>query len=144
MKLIIFSLVLVFAGSIKQYHEEQLHIYGGKNHDQYLGCLTCGDDQLKSIWCTFGDYGSRHMPKAIWNELGKYGSVSSQYSPFNENAKYPPIILDDHKRFRGYLTVNKNNQQRCKNYVAGQICASSDQIRGDIKAWYDWFVVRYY
>jgi len=144
MKLIVFSLMLIFAGLPKQYREEQLHIYGGKNHKQYLGCLNCGDDQLKSIWCTFGDYGSRHMPKAIWNELGKYGSVSSQYSPFNENAKYPPIILDDHKRFRGYLTVNKNNQQRCKNYIAEQICDDIDHIREDIANWYSWAIDRNY
>lgn len=144
MKLIVVSLILFFARLPTQYHEEQLHIYGGKNHDQYLGCLTCSNDQLKSIWCTFGDYGSRHMPNAIWNELGKYGSANNKYSPFNVKAKYPPIILDDHKRSHGYFTINKNNQQRSNNYLAADICEDIDQIREDIVSWYSWAIERNY
>ncbi len=102
-------LSLTFLASFNLKAQTKLKIYGGKSHDQYLGCLDCATDDLKSVWCIFGDYGSTHSAKSIWNEIGLYGSKSSNYSPFNKKAKYPPLILDENGKSHGYLTINKNN-----------------------------------
>ncbi len=116
--------------------QTKLKIYGGKNHDQYLGCMTCATDDLNSIWCIFGDYGSTHSDKSIWNEIGVYGSKKSNYSPFNEKAKYPPLILDESDKSYGYLTINKRNPKRSWLSIANDICERRDEIVKDIPKYY--------
>ncbi|WP_162996452.1 hypothetical protein [Mucilaginibacter celer] len=78
--------------------QTELSIYGGKNHDQFLGCINCSDQNIKSIWCIYGDFGSTHGPKSIWNEQGMFGSKRSQFSPYNPLAKYPPLIIDEKRK----------------------------------------------
>ncbi len=116
--------------------QTKLKIYGGKNHDQYLGCLDCATDNLKSVWCIFGDYGSTHSDKSIWNEIGIYGSKTSDYSPYNEKAKYPPLILDESGKSYGYLTINKNNPKRSWDSFVNMISERRDEIVKDIPKYY--------
>lgn len=107
----------------------QLKLYGGKNHDQFLGDITYSeDDELNTIWSVFSNYGAIHNPRSIWNETGIYGSKISDYSPFNIKAKYPPQIRDEKGNFFGYLTVNKNNPNRSKDGIAKEICEYRDSI----------------
>jgi hypothetical protein len=111
----------------------QLKLYGGKNHDQFLGDITYNEndelnDELNSVWSVFSNYGGTHNPKSIWNEAGIYGSKTSDYSPFNATAKYPPQIRDEKGKFYGYLTINKNNPNRSKNTIALEICEHRDRI----------------
>lgn len=80
-----------------------LKIYGGKNHDQFLGCLNCDGETSNSIWNQFTDYGSTHNAKSIWNIQGIYGSVTSDFSPYNAKAKYPPQVVDGTGKSVGYL-----------------------------------------
>ncbi|WPU95591.1 hypothetical protein SNE25_08650 [Mucilaginibacter sabulilitoris] len=105
-----------------------LKIYGGKNYDQFLDCMTCDDEEPNSIWSPLSDYGSTHNDKSIWNENGIYGSKTSDYSPFNMNAKYPPRIKDGSEKFIGYLTINKNNPDRLQLPAANMICEHRDRI----------------
>ncbi len=130
-------LSLTFLASFNLKAQTKLKIYGGKSHDQYLGCLDCATDDLNSVWCIFGDYGSTHSAKSIWNEIGLYGSKSSNYSPFNKKAKYPPLILDDNGKSYGYLTINKSNPNRSSDSIANTICEYRDRIVEDIPKYYN-------
>jgi len=122
--------------SIKVSAQNKLKIYGGKNHDQFIGCIDCSNNDLNSIWCVLGDYGSTHNPKSIWNEKGIYGSKTSKFSPYNKKAKYPPIILDGKGKSYGYLTINKNNPKRTTDLLAKEIIEDRDQIVKDIPKYY--------
>jgi hypothetical protein len=129
---ILFALIAFIARSPK----EQFKIYGGKNHDQFLGCMTCDDEDSNSIWSSYSDYGSMHNPNSIWNPDGKYGSKTSNYSVFNEKAKYPPIILDENGKLYGYFTVNKKFPKRATNRMTEYICKWRDEIVEDIPGHY--------
>lgn len=60
---------------------QTLHLYGGPNHDVYLGCLNCNNYDSNSIWNTYGNYGSVYNSNSIWNKYGTYGSEYNSYSP---------------------------------------------------------------
>jgi hypothetical protein len=110
LKLPVILLVVLFFISFDAKAQLKLKLYGGKNHDQFLGYITyIEDDELNSIWSEFSEYGIIHSAKSIWNEEGIYGSKTSDYSPFNINAKYPPQIRDKNGKSYGYLTINKSN-----------------------------------
>jgi hypothetical protein len=126
---IVILLITVAAFTAKA--QGTLNIYGGKNHDQFLGCMNCNNEKPNSIWSPFTDYGSSHNPKSIWNERGLYGSVKSNYSPYNPKAKYPPQIVDGNGKCVGYLTVNKNNPGRIVGKVADLICFKRDMVLKD-------------
>ncbi len=131
----LFSLLFILL-SFNLKAQTKLKIYGGKNHDQYLGCMTCATDDLNSIWCIFGDYGSTHSDKSIWNERGIYGSKKSNYSPYNEKAKYPPLLLDENSKSYGYLTINKNNPKRSWDSFVNMISERREEIVKDIPQYY--------
>jgi hypothetical protein len=98
----------------------KLMIYGGKQHDVYLGCLNCEASEPESVFNEFGAYGSRYSPYSLWNALTPYGSVSSYMSPRNPQASDPPIVRDQDGRFQGYLTINNHMPQsfRSKEAIA--------------------------
>ena len=99
---------------------QQLHLYGGANNKQYLGCLNCNEFSAKSIWNEFGDYGSEFSEKSIWNDFSEYGSEFSSYSPWNEYSSNPPAILDSNGGFYGYLTINEYKSDRATFDIALQ------------------------
>ncbi len=37
---------------------QTLHLYGGSDQDDYLGCLNCSNYDKNSIWNTYGAYGA--------------------------------------------------------------------------------------
>ena len=91
-----------------------LYLYGGRNSDVYLGCLTCNKFCSESVFNEFGRYGSKFSSTSIWNEFGTYGSELSQYSPWNQFALHPPIIVDASGNFYGRLTVNQFHYERTR------------------------------
>lgn len=135
MKYLLILLALIVFTSLGT--RAQLKIYGGKNHDQFLGCIECSTEDLNSIWCGFGEYGSVHKANSIWNELGKYGSYKSDYSPFNKKAKYPPLVLDEKGKSYGFMTINKSNPKRSWDSFVNQITEQRDEIVKDIPAYHD-------
>jgi len=60
---------------------QTLHLYGGENNKQYLGCLNCNNYDSDSIWNEYGTYGSSYNSNSIWNEYGTYGNKYNSYSP---------------------------------------------------------------
>lgn len=126
-------LALLYSIGVSAQH---LHIYGGKDHDVYLGCLTCDEYSSESIWNEYSKYGSEYNSNSIWNEYGTYGNEYSSYSPWNKYASYPPIIVDKKGRFYGYFTVNEYKDKRADFDLVLTIYKFYDMIREDVTAWY--------
>lgn len=116
---------------------QTLHIYGGSNHDVYLGCLNCNDFSSNSIWNEFSKYGNSFNRNSIWNEYGNYGSEYSNYSPWNEYASYPPVLVDRQGNFYGYFTVNKYKPKRAEFDLVLLLYKYYDLIRDDVGKWYE-------
>ena len=115
-----FALILVFI-QYAGYCQKALHIYGGQDHDIYLGCLNCSD----------------YNSNSIWNDYGKYGNEYSQTSPFNSYASYPPVIVDIDGNFYGYFTINENHPNRADFALVNIIYQHFDVIRNDVSKWHD-------
>ena len=116
---------------------QTLYIYGGEDHDVFLGKLNASKYDSKSIWNEYGTYGSEYNANSIWNEYGTYGSAYSSYSPFNSYASYPPVIVDEEGNFYGYFTVNKYKSKRANFDLVNIICEYYESIREDVDEWYD-------
>lgn len=130
---LIFFLIWSFFGVA----QKPLNIYGGKDHDVFLGCLNCNSMAPASIWNAYGTYGSKYSATSIWNKYATYGSDYGDNSPFNQHASYPPAIVDKDGNFFGYLTVNEYHEKRAEFPLAVTICKFYDMIRDDVSKWYD-------
>ena len=100
---------------------QTLHLYGGDNHDVYLGCLNC--DSYNS--------------NSIWNEYGTYGSEYNSNCPWNEYGSNPPVVVDKQGNFYGYFTVNEYKSKRAEFDLALTIYKYYDLIREDVDEWYN-------
>lgn len=118
MKKIIFLILIAFCQTV---YSQQLYIYGGSNHDEFLGCLNSNGYDSNSIW----------------NEYGTYGSEYSSYSPWNEYATEPPVVVDKEGNFYGYLTVNEYKSQRADFDLALIMYKYYDLIRENVSKWYE-------
>lgn len=118
-------------------HSQTLHLYGGKNHDVYLGCLNCDEYNSDSIWNTYGTYGSKYNTNSIWNAYGTYGSKYNSYSPWNAYSSDPPVVVDKNGKFYGYFTVNAYKEKRAEFDLALTIYKYYDLIMDDVSKWYD-------
>ncbi|QJB32554.1 hypothetical protein HF329_14970 [Chitinophaga oryzae] len=130
-------IVLLVLSGLTTFGQQALHIYGGKGHDVYLGCLNCDNYNANSVWNAYGTYGSRYNAKSIWNSYGDYGSEYSSTSPFNPYAGDPPVVVDKDGGFYGYFTVNEYNDKRANFKLALTIYKFYDLIRDDVAKWYD-------
>ena len=129
-----FLLVIVISSFVKG---QSLLIFGGKNHDVFLGCLNCDKYQDKSIWNKYGDYGSKYNAKCIWNKYGVYGGKYSDYSPFNKYASYPPVLVDKDGNFYGYFSADKYFSKRTSSKLALFIIDYWEAIAEDVSEYYD-------
>ncbi len=121
------------------FHAQSLHLYGGADQDQYLGCLNCDPFDKNSVWNKFSDYGNVYSSKSIWNAYGNYGSAHSTYSPWSAHASYPPGIVDENGIFYGYLTLNPYKSEKSEKSeikLALILCKHYEEIKNDIDGWY--------
>jgi len=116
---------------------QTLQLYGGENHDVYLGCLNCDSYNSNSIWNEYGKYGSSYNSKSIWNEYGTFGSEYNINCPWNEYSSNPPVVVDNEGNFYGYFTVNEYKSKRADFGLALTIYKYYDLIREDVGKWYD-------
>ena len=93
----------------------KLMIFGGADHQTYLGCLNCGQYDSDSISNAYGSFGSSYSSTSVHNAYSDFGSAYSQYSACNEYATDPPVIVDANGTFYGRLTLNKYNAQQTRN-----------------------------
>lgn len=101
-----FILIIIFVFTATSVFAQKVMIYGGENHDVYLGCLTCTQFHDESIWNENGVYGARNNNLSVWSEFSDYGNEFSYLSPWNEYATHPPILVDEEGGYYGYFTKN--------------------------------------
>lgn len=116
---------------------QALHLYGSRDHDEYLGCINCSAYDSNSIWNAYGTYGNSYNSKSIWNEYGTYGNEYNTYSPWNAYSSYPPVVVDAAGNFYGYFTVNSYKSGRADFSLALTIYKYHKLIRKDVSGWYE-------
>ena len=119
MKRAIITLTLLL--SVVSLQAQMLLIYGGSDHDVFLGKLNADSYDSESIWNEYGTYGSKYSSKSIWNEY----------------ASTPPVVVDSRGNFYGYLTANEFISQRYSSRLVDFICRHYKQIRDDLSSWYN-------
>ncbi len=115
----------------------ELLLFGGKNHNVFLGCLNCGKLASDSVWNRYGSNGSRYSDTSIWNRYGTYGSKYSDESPWNPYGQTPPVIVDRAGNFYGYFTANKYFPKRTSIEAFLQLIENHDAIMNDFDAFVD-------
>lgn len=103
---------MAVASNNRVQNSNKLMIFGGSNHNVYLGCLSCSKYATDSVFNTYGSYGNSFNSQSIYNSYGSYGSKFSSSSPCNSLATDPPIVVDQDGNFYGYLTVNIYNSKK--------------------------------
>jgi hypothetical protein len=116
---------------------QTLHLYGGRNHDFYLGCLNCNNFDQNSIWNEFGKFGNIYNANCIWNEFGTFGNEFSAISPWNPYSSNPPVVVDREGNFYGYFTVNEYNSKRAEFELALLLYDYHELIGNDVGVWYE-------
>ncbi|MFA7359441.1 MAG: hypothetical protein WC139_00245 [Candidatus Kapaibacterium sp.] len=112
MKYLFIILFILFSSSL---FAQKLMLFGGENHDVYLGCLTCTQYHSESVWNESGIYGTKFNNLSIWSEFSDFGNEFSHLSPWNEYATAPPKIIDENGVFIGYFTRNPYYKQRTED-----------------------------
>ena len=92
----------------------ELLLFGGLNHETFLGCLNCSRFDSGAVCSRFGDYGSRFSATSIWSQFGTYGSRFSNDSPWGQFASNPPVVVDREGNSYGYLTLSRTHSQRTR------------------------------
>jgi len=87
---------------------KDLLIFGGDNHDEFLGCLNCSEYDSNSVCNGYGSFGNEFSSSGIWNEFAGFGNEFSSDSPWNEfsTSKSVPVVVDRDGGFYGYFTIN--------------------------------------
>ncbi|MFQ5417664.1 MAG: hypothetical protein ACE5FL_11515 [Myxococcota bacterium] len=88
--------------------DNSLLLFGGEDHDRFLGCLSCWRSEAFSVWNEKSEYGSTTHPDSIWNPNGRFGAATSLLSPWNSWAPNPPIVVDRAGNLYGFFTRNPN------------------------------------
>ena len=130
-------LVALFAFLCLNASSQTLMIFGGRDHDVYLGNINTNKFDSNSIWNKFGTYGNKFNSKCIWNKYGTYGGSYSEYSPFNRFSQHPPVIVDADGNFYGYFTANTTKAKRTNYRLALIIIDNWEDICDDVGAAYD-------
>jgi hypothetical protein len=91
-----------------------LLLYGGDDHDVFLGCLNCTNQSPSSVCNDYGKYGSEYQSNSIWNAYGMYGSEYNTHSPWNQYITHAPIIVDKDGGSYGYFSANAYHHDRTR------------------------------
>ena len=130
-----FSLYLLLSTNV--FADKALLIFGGQNHDVFIGCLNCDKYDDSSIWNKYGSFGSKYEDKSIWNKYETYGSKYSDLSPWNKYSDTPPVIVDSDGGFYGYFTANKYLNKRSTLPLVEFLCTHYEEIQEDTSVWYE-------
>lgn len=119
MKKLGFTIILIML-AVNAFASDIL-IFGGMNHKDFLGCLTCNQYSNNSVFNKFSTYGWANI-FGVWNPFGEYKNQFSSTSACNEYAADPPVLVDQQGSFYGRLSVNQ--------FIGGSICGVTgiDQI----------------
>jgi hypothetical protein len=93
--------------------DEAILIFGGSDHEVFLGCLNCLEADINSVLNKYSNFGWANN-YGIWGEYGQYGGKYGTYSACNQYTSTPPVMIDRKGSSYGYLSVNK--------YKSGSVC----------------------
>ena len=91
-------------------HGQDLLLFGGDGHEDFLGCLRCNEYSSDSVCNGFGRFGNE-FGSNMWNEFSSpYGNEFSSSSPWNEysTSTSVPVLVDRSGAFYGYFTINSS------------------------------------
>ena len=85
---------------------QELLLFGGDKHDEFLGCLNCDEFSKDSLCNEFG--AGNEFSGGIFNEFSNFGNEFSSDSPWNEfsTSNSVPVLVDRDGNFYGYFTIN--------------------------------------
>lgn len=101
--------------SVVGLHATMLLLYGGPQHDVFLGCLSCEKGDPQSIFNPEAPFGKTNVERSIWNPHGPYGNRKSPLSPWNPTGTQPPQIRDETDAFHGYFSANPHIRDRTRD-----------------------------
>lgn len=107
---------LIYAGALTAtpaLAQEAVLLFGGVNHQEFLGCLTCGQYDSNSVWAVYSEFGWNNR-YGKWSRYGDYKSPYNSFSACNAYADDPPVMVDRLGAYYGRLTINA--------YTAGSVC----------------------
>ena len=136
MKIVVSLMLLIAATSV---NAQELLLFGGRNHDVFIGCLTCSKYDAGSVCNRYGDHGSKYSDESIWNRYGTYGSKYNDESPWNKYSSNPPAIVDRNGGFYGYFTANRYTSQRTQISALLALTNNVDLVTEDLEKARDLF-----
>lgn len=95
--------------------QKELLVFGGDNHTEFLGCLTCSAMDRTSVFNQYGIHGSPYGRASIANHFSANGNAYGRHSACNPYAADPPVVVDREGHYYGTLTVNETNLRRFTN-----------------------------
>lgn len=98
-------------------------IFGGRDHDVFLGILNANPYNSKSIWNDYSTYGNMYNSSSIWNSYGTYGNEYSSYSPWNDYSSEVPVLVDSEGNYYGKFNSSNSNK------VVRMICKLAPAIK---------------
>jgi len=105
-------LLVLVVSPVAAAQQVQLLLFGGRDHEVFLGCLNCSKYDQSSVWNAYGPQGSKYSAESIWNKYGTYGSKYSAESPWNKYSASAPVVVDREGNFYGYFSANKYHPKR--------------------------------
>lgn len=85
--------------------QPRMQIYAGPLHRDYLGCLTCGQYEVSSVWNGHGPFGWDNL-YADHSHFARYRAPRDRYSACDPFAADPPILTDVSGKEYGRLNVS--------------------------------------
>jgi hypothetical protein len=110
-----FALALVLISATTFSYAEDMLIFAGPDHKEFLGCLNCDENFQNSVWNPTSPYGWENG-FGKWNPFGVFRSPFSSQSACNVFATAPPVIVDRSGKFYGTLSIKEfDTQSICSN-----------------------------
>ncbi len=111
---------------------QELLLFGGSGHDEFLGCLNCSKYNSDSICNKYGK-GSKYDSDSIINKYGTFGSKYSSSSPWNKYSSdnSVPVLVDPDGNFYGYFTINKYRSDAIN--FASDLAELYENVDGDLE-----------
>ena len=103
-----------------------LLLYGGDDHQTFLGCVNCSKFEADSICNQFGRFGSEFQGDSIWNMFGTYGSKFNASSPWNQFSQGSVAIVGiGNGGLRSFAPANKLANKRTTIAAFNQLADSA-------------------
>jgi len=109
-----------------QVYAQELVLFGGIGHEEFLGCLTCNEYDSESVCNGYGTYGNEYSSSGVWNEYSGFGNEYSSESPWNEysSSNSVPVLVDRDGNYYGYFTINEYR-------------GDAFEFAGEMKKWFE-------